>query len=427
MNRSLFFSILFMFISPALSLYQGLKSRNPQYKKWILIFFVTFFGTVIMLAEGQDGYVHQQNVYEHYTALQFSVFEEELFRILTLRKNFHTQEDPYIHILSYFTGTILGLPDLFFVFVAFIYGYFFSGSIFRLFRIFPKLKYSQLFFGVAVVFLLWKSIEGINTVRTWTGLWVLFYGCLSYYQTKKKKYLLLMFAPPFIHVGYYAMAIPAWIVLFFGVRPLLYTIIFLLSFTTTLLNPTSVTQQLEKTDVGESQVRGYYVEEGVGVDQIYKTQDNKTWYRRFFKAGVQDWAVVVVAVSVILFGTYRRHLAGVEAHLFSIGILTKALSNATWFHFALENRSAVVAGLFILATVLLMWQRGYYHRSSPEIAIQKLFLSVGMVVFVPFIVYRLADIIYFVSAFLIAMPFIPWIDSDLNMSIRQAIGKILGV
>ena len=427
MSQRLAYILIFMFISPALSLYEGLRSPSDQVKRWSLIAFVTIFGSIIMLNESQDGYVQLQNVYDHYVGLSFTDFSVELYRILTLQHNAHTEEEPFSHILSYFTGGVLGMPGLFFTFVAFIYAYFFAGSMFHLFRIFPRFRYSRLFFGFAVVFLLWKNLEGINPVRAWTGMWVLFYACLRYYQTGRWKYLLLMFIPPLIHIGFGIMAIPAWIVLVFGVHRWIYIGLFALSFGAAAINPGSVTSVLESSDLGQVKVSEYYREKQTTTAETLTAFEGTAWYLQVAKVGAQHWSIVLVAITLILSGAYFREMTPLESRLFSIGLLTKALANSTWFLFAVANRSVLMAGVFILATLLLMWQRGYFAQPRGRTVYQKLALNVAMLLFVPFIIFRMADLIYFVSVFILMLPFVPWFDSSLNISIRQALGELVGL
>lgn len=427
MSQRLAYIIIFMFASPALSLYQGLMSRSDEIKRWTLILFITIFGSVIRINEGQDGFRHQQRVEEHYTDLSFQEFAVELYRIVTLQGNETTEEEPYMHVLSYFTGAVIGLPGLFFTFVAFIYAYFFAGSIFRLFRVFPKFRYSQLFFGFGMVFLLWKGLEGINTVRTWTGMWVLFYACLSYYQTGRKKYLLLMFVPPLIHIGYAVMALPAWGVLVLGTRKWLYAGLFFLSFGATIVNPGNAVSLIQTTAVGQTKVNEYYVDKEITAEETLQSVQGSKWYLKLFRIGAQNWAMAGVAGILILFGAYFRHMTPLESKLFSIGLLTKVLANSTWFLYTVADRSEVVAGTFILAALLLMWQRGYFQQRRKIMGYQKMALTVALLLFAPFVIYRIADLIYFISVFVLVTPFVPWFNEELNLSIRQTIGKFLGV
>src|SRR5699024_10410906 len=109
------------------------------------------------------------------------------------------KSDLFTHFLSYFMGEFIHLPGLFVVPYAFIYGYAFSGSMFRLFEVFPKFSKNKLYFGLAVIFIFFLNIAHMSTLRTWTGCWILFYACISYYKTGKNRYLWLMFVPPLFH------------------------------------------------------------------------------------------------------------------------------------------------------------------------------------------------------------------------------------
>jgi hypothetical protein len=417
--------ILLMFISPAFSLYQMLKVRSRAMQKWGLVTFITFFGSVIYLRESSDGYVHQERVYLHYTQLGFGQFWQELLEILLLVKNPDTNDDVYIHVLSWITGTVLGAPQLFFVFVAFIYGYFYAGSLFRIFEVFPDYRRNKLFFGLGLVFLFWVWIDGMSTVRTWTGMWILFYACISYYQSKKFKYILLMFVPPFIHIGYLAMAMPAWTVLLLGNRRMLFSAIFFLSFISTILNPDTINRQLSQTELGESKVKGYYVEEQITSEQILDRWGGYAWYKQLQKLGIHIWGYVVIAGMLILTGSYFREMTHVEKSLFSVGILTKALANSTWFIFALANRSNIIAGVFVLSVVLLMWQRGYFYQKTLKVKLQKRWLGFSLLLFMNLLIFKVANLLEWTSFFVFVAPFIPWIDPDWNITVRQAIGKFL--
>ena len=131
---------------------------------------------------------------------------------------------------------------------------FFSGSMLFIFRNYELSKVNYIVLAFAVLLLLVKNVEGVNTVRTWTGLWVLVYGTLRYYETKKLKYILLMFLSPFIHFAYWVMILPAIVVLIFGNRILVYSVLFVLSSFTTFLQPQVMTEALSSNEIGERSV-----------------------------------------------------------------------------------------------------------------------------------------------------------------------------
>lgn len=415
-----------MFITPALSLYLAAKTKNLFIIKWVLILFITFFGSTIILENGTDGYVHLQNVHVHYSNLSFSTFWQEMVNMFMLKANSEIQEEPFIHIISYFVGSIIKTPGLFFVIVAFIYAYFFVGSMIKIFKFFPKFKTSKLFFGFAILLIMWKNIDALSSVRTYTGMWILVYACISYYQTKKKKYALLMFVPPLIHIGFGVMAMPAWFVLFAGNRTITYSVIFALSFITTIINPQAAMRQLQQTEVGASKVESYEVDD---LNEYNAKNDEKygdsTWYKRLAIQNLQSWSIAIIAFVLILTRAYLNKMTYLEKSLFSVGLLTIALSNSSWFIYALSNRSGIVGSVFILCTLMLMWQRGYFNRKS--FLTKKLelrFLQLAFAVAIPFLIYRLASMIYYWSVYLLFVPFVPWFNEDLNVSIRQAIGNL---
>lgn len=424
MVKKLYYGIIMMLISPVLTLGIAFRSSDRRFKLWMLILFTTIFGSIIVIGNS-DGYRHWLNVYNHYVGLSFSQFLSEAGDILLFRPNHEVNEDLYIHVISYLTGSVLSLPGLFYVVVAFVYGYFFSCSMFRLFTVFPKFNKNKLFFAFAIVFILLLSIVKMNTVRTWTGAWILFYACISYYQTGQKKYLMLMFVPPFIHFAFFVIAIPAWIVAFAGNRKMIYVIIFIASFATTLISPNLAMKQLRITEVGENKVYDYKIEQQSTIEGTLKEFGSLTFYAQYIKANIHTLAIAAVAFMFIFFGIYFRSMTNLECSLFSIGILTYALSNTTWYISALSNRSVVVAALFILASLLLYWQRHYVYNfnwSFPKS--QRLLLTVVLITLGPYFIYKLIDITYYTNIFMVVFPFLPWFFDGLRISIREILGLL---
>lgn len=423
MNSRIILNFYIMLISPIFGIISGFINTSYQYKRWVIILGITLYGSTIDINESNDGFRHWQNVYVHYVGLGFAQFWQELIAILNFAP-LQTNDDVYIHLLSYFLGGVIGMPQLFFVFVSFVYAYFFSGAILKILRVIPQNKLSFLFYAFAIIFILFKNIEGINTVRTWTGLWVLFYAALSYFETKKKKYLFLMFVPPLIHIAYFIMAFPTWVVAIFGTRfKKIYVGIFFASFIFGL-NQNSIIENLGKTELGKSKARAYYVED---VDEYRqsKRNENRTWYVSLSR-DLMEFPINIIIFSLILGGVYFKGMNNLETSLFSIGILTKALANLTVFMLALHNRAGLIASVFILATLVLLLKRNFFNQNNikhPHLF--QFLLIISVILYIPFIIYKIADLIYFISFFMIALPFIPWFFKDLNLSIREFLGLFL--
>ncbi|PSR05912.1 MAG: hypothetical protein BRD49_03240, partial [Bacteroidetes bacterium SW_10_40_5] len=262
-NQNIIPYVVFMLISPIIGLFNGLiqKKLSLHNKKWILIVFSLLFVSVIHWpSESADGKSNLTIIKENYQNVSFEVFIQDLKSILTFSGRTEYQ-DPYAHILAMISGSIFGIPFLAIFISGFIYAYCFWGSIIKMIQTYPKQRYSWLFIGFFVFFISLKFLHDFQTIRSWTGLWILFFGAISYYTTGNKKYLWLFFIPPFVHFMYFLIALPSWIVLYFGNRALIYSIVFTLSFFTTIINPSILLNLLRSAPLGADKVQSYLVED----------------------------------------------------------------------------------------------------------------------------------------------------------------------
>lgn len=406
------------------------RRRKLQIIKWASIVFITFYGSVIYLSEESDGYMHSKKVYDYYLEMTPGQFFGHFGDVLTFTKSEQDlQPDLYIHILSYVVGSVLQMPRLFFVVVAFVYAFFYIGTLFKVIRFVPGFKYDWLFYLFLYLLVVWKGIEGINTVRTYTGLWVLAYGMVSYFQTKKYRYLFYIFCVPFIHFSYYIMAIPAWFVLFAGNRPRFYSLLFFFSFFVSIINPQTAIESLSETEIGEQKTKSYGVEDEVTTEAILADYQQKgtNWYVTLGRAGFHIWAVKVLALFIILRGYYGSRMTEVEAKLFGVGILTMFLSSSAWFIFALSARSSIVAGIFILIPFIMMAQRGAFNHQTGKMVYWERVALVSILLFtVPMMVLRMAEVLSFTSFFVVSLPCIVWMFPDANLPLNEAIKFAIG-
>jgi hypothetical protein len=405
---------------PWILLIAAWKSASQRNRHWLLTFFFTIYGATIAIAydplgAGPDGVRHLLNVYVHYVGLSFGQFLSELWLILTFRPADATNDDVFIHVLSYFTGGVLGEPRFFFPIVATIYGYFFSGSMLEVFKYAKSSKRTLFFLAFGLLFFLVMNIEGVNPVRTWTAMWILVYACLKFYSTRRVRYLILMFVPPFVHVGFFVLAIPAWIVLVLGNRQALFAILFAVSSFTTFINPGSVVDVLSETELGADKVRGYYVEEVR--DRRDPGQRIWLWLEEF---GLQKWALNVFIFALLLSGVYTRRMNRFQKTLFSIGLLTLTMSNSTWYLFAVSNRSWIVGCVFILAAYLCFLQHPNTAPRVPERdPIYRVGLRASLLLFVPYFIYNISVLIDYPSIYLVGLPFLAVLSPESNVSIKE--------
>jgi hypothetical protein len=272
---------------------------------------------------------------------------------------------------------------------------------------------------------MWRFVHDMQTVRSWTGLWILFYGALGYYETGGRRNLLIMFIPPLVHVAYFVMAIPVWVVAFLKEKKLVYIALYFLSFFTLIIPQSFLLTQLNKTQAGASKVQSYYVEEKTTFEEQQKAVGGKNFYDAYYSLGFQFWGIQGVAITLILFGAYFNYMNKLESSLFSAGLLMKVLSNSTWFLFALSNRTDYASGLFILATVVLLFSRRYFHFKGANFKWQKFLLGCAFLFFIPYWLYKLTEAIRYGSFFLFMFPFVPWVDSSWNEPIKAMIKYLL--
>jgi len=413
-------SIILLFVSPILGLFYSIKYLDWQYKKWSLIFFIVIFGSIMVLPGASDSVRHQQNVYDHYVGMSIADFGSGLWHIITLNPKADTNDDVFIHIISFVTGGLLGLPRLFFVVVAFFFGYFYITGLSRVLRWDPGIKLSSHAIFLVLIFIIYLGIDSMQTVRTWTGAWILFNGVYGYYQTKKKKYLWLVFAAPLVHAAYLVMALPVLIVIFLNKMPAyVFVGLFITSFFINVSHG-PIIQQLNKVELGESKVQAYYKPD----PETWKNRGGRSsgnWYAVYGKNKVLHWGANALALSTILLGLYKRKMNTIEVGLFTTGLLMATFANLGKFIPAFSNRMMINAGLYIVATVVLLsLRRNLFHGKGIKLNLSHAIIWCSLLIFIPKVVYVAANIIYYTSCYIIAIPLLGWV-SDENVSIREII------
>lgn len=425
--RQFISSVLMAATVPALLAVEFWKTRSERYRHWLLTLFMIVLGFVAVVDASGDARRHLMDVELVYSQMSFSLFLEDLWRILTFQLTESGAKDVYKHVVSYFFGGILGMPQLFFPFIAGVYGYFFAGSVLHVLRHFNLSRANYVVLAVVFVFFMVKGVEGFFTVRTWTGLWVLVYACLKYHEQPRLRYLLLMFVPPFIHLGFFLLAIPAWLVMVFGSRPLIYVAIFALSSVTTILPQEQITQQIARSERGASQVEGYYTQEqSSAIEEFMGERQQTNFYNAYRRAGLQRWAPTVLVITLLACGMYLKWMTRYQKRIFSIGLLTLAFSNATWFLFAVHNRSLTIAMVFILAAFLMARldprTRGRF-RGLP--GYYKWGVHLSLLIFAPMMMFSVSVVLERYGIYSLGAPFMALVEPDSNIDFKQAIRFLL--
>jgi hypothetical protein len=413
-------------IVPLLLLGDLFKAKSEHKQRLLITLFFAIFGSTMLI--GGDAIRHQWFVENHYVGLSFGQFFEELWLILTLRMGGGGAKDVYNHLVSYFFGGVLEMPRLYIPFVATVYGYFFAGSVTHVLRNFSLSRTNHVILAMVFVFIFFRGLEGLQTVRTWTGMWVLLFACLKYHETRQMKYLVLMFVPPFIHFGYFVMAIPAWLVLVAGSRPALYSGILIASTVTNFFPAPDFTELVSRTERGESSLHWYSVEEETDMrDRFQEELERTNWYNAYRKAGFHRWAPTVLILALIAAGLYLRGMTLYQQKIMSIGVLTLASSNMFWFVYALHNRMMIVGSIFILSAFLMARldpSTKQHFIAAPPYYKAGVYLS--LLLFFPWILFTLSLTADRLSVYGLFVPIVVWFDPELNMSAKALINFLLG-
>ena len=226
------------------------------------------------------------------------------------------------------------------------------------------------------------------------------------------------------------MAIPAWLVLVVGNRPRLFAILFVASSFTTFFNPGTVTEIIAVTEVGEYSVRGYFREEVATDEQILaagQERGQRIW-RTLGQLGIQKWALNAFVFTLLLTGVYFLVMNQSQKTLFSIGLLTITLSNATWYLSAVSNRSWTVGMVFLLAAFLMTRQDPETAFRMPNSSLVYNFgLHLSLLLFIPYFAYNLSVLMDFPSVFLLSLPWMVWVYPEMNISIKEVFRYVLGI
>jgi len=374
--------------------------------------------------EGTDASAHQENVYYHYVGLSFESFANELWHIITLNPLPDTDDDVYIHVISYLTGSLLYAPWLFFTIVGFVFGYFYISALSKILVWDRRKRLPLVAIAFIFLFIIYRGVDNLQTVRTWTGMWVLFDGILGYFQTGKRKYLLLMLMAPLIHFAYFAIALPAYFIVLIKKNPkLILIIIYSISFVANIASG-GIIDQINKTELGQKKVEGYYHEDPEYYEEK-QAEVNANWYVTLGKVKSLWWGSNALAFSLILGGFYTRRMTRIESSIFSVGLLTAAFANFGDFIPAFYSRTMVNAGLYILAAALLLSLRGEINKGKGiKSNIFRLAIWISILVFIPKVVYTIANMLYFTSVFMIVFPAAGWLISE-KISIRELVSLFL--
>jgi hypothetical protein len=428
-NQTKGVSILLLLFLPLIGLFSGLKYLSWPNKRVIIVLFFILYGSLLQYGEGTDASVYY-DLLELYQDMGFNQFFLWLKHILIFQPLPQSPNDVYVHVLAFLTSSLLGMKGLFFPIVAGIYGYLYAIALSKIVRWERGKHITITILMVVMLFIIHRSITNFQTVRTWTGMWLLFNGVLGYYQTKERKYIIMMLCSPIIHFAYFVIAIPAFLSLYFRKLPSVFLIVLYFASFIVTIDFGMVSELSQDNKLAEKKVRSYYRENeyGEGIDPIREKSEDSgaSWYAKYGKTDAIYYGGHAFAVFLILAGFYKKRMTEVEAGLITTGLLLATMANFGSFSYAFYSRTMANAVTYILATVVLINIRdGFRYKPVLNPMVLSVLQWICILIFLPKMLFFVADFFVSTSIYIIALPFVGWLSESTNISIREFIGQFL--
>jgi hypothetical protein len=358
------YNILLFLISPLLAVLPALASFGKRYTKTIIIIFFGFYGATMIFPPGTDGTRHAGNIENHYEGLELGEFLKETKAIFLFRPEPETNDDFFLHLISYivsfFSSTTTGL----YLVIGLIYGYFFTTGVSKVYSSIEG-KWTFVVLLLFIVFVSWKSFEGINSIRNHTGAWIFFNGAFSYFKTRERKYILLVMLAPIVHFGYFIITLPFYVVLFLGNRPYLYLSILCASFFVKP-NVTFIENLTAETELGRSKFDGYVRDETYFQRKEEARLSRQSFHVAYYMTGIR-YVLVTLLFFAIFFSGYlhkKKQYPYLLSCLASMAILLLAASNMSSFAESLEKRLFSNFGYYALSYLTILFSISQIRQSK---------------------------------------------------------------
>lgn len=422
--------ILLFFLSPVIGLFNLFRLKNEKDITFFGALFFGLIGSLYVYVEGSDGYSHLLTVKAFYLDMSLSEFLVKTYEIISFN-SIEGFADLYMHCLAFIAVYIFRAPELIHVFAGFVLGYFFTKSVLLVLKDNLRTKKGYILLGFIILFLFIRSVGALNSIRMWTGMWVLFYGTYSWAITKEKKYLYVILFSVLVHFSYIVILIPLIASYVLQKRKKILIAFYIVSFFTTV-GFSFFEAYIPESDLLENKQSVYAIDSDEKADRFAENRLNyrkETENSNFYKAsGTSIYTnYSVVGLTFILIVFYLKKISDPNLNfLVAAGIGLYTFSNLVAFAPSLQGRTKTIAATFILAAAihlqLTLKNYGLSRRMNR-------WLNAGFVCFlissIPMYLFQLSYIMQSFSAFAFLFPQISWILGADDYSIRQAIGVLI--
>lgn len=417
--------LLLMLFSPIIGVVQLLRNRD---EKTLLLFGIVFFGlagSVYVYRPGSDGEAHLSNAILNYSDMSFNVFLNQFYDLATFNGT-SAAKDIYLHCISYLAASVFGVPELIHVFAGLVLGYFFTKSILLVLKNNIDTEKSAILAAFILLFIFFRSLGALNSIRMWTGMWVFFYGTYSYAITKKKKFLAVILFSIIVHFSYVIVLIPFLVSYLFRNRTFVMTGLFFASFGMSL-NFASIENLLPQKDLVESQQNSYVIasdEDAERFAERYERQGKveKNFYVKYGEDFFNSYCVVGLSLLLLFF--YNHKKADKKfIFLMASGLGLMSFSNMVTFSPSLSDRVSTIASVYILAAAIqfLLTLKNYKLNQKKTNLVHRL-LVIFLISSIPMVLFHMSYLIQMLSFFTLVLSPVSWFLGNADFSIREAIG-----
>jgi hypothetical protein len=163
------------------------------------------------------------------------------------------------------------------------------------------------------------------------------------------------------------------------------------------------------------------------VEEFMSFREQTNWYNAYRRSGLQRWAPTTLVITLLASGFYFSRMTRYQRRIFSIGLLTLAFSNMTWFLFAVHNRSLEIATIFLLAAFLMTRLDPRTRRNFLNLpGYYKGGLHLTLLLFFPLLIFKLSVTSERFGFLSLIFPFLAVLFPEANISFKEAINALLG-
>ena len=353
-------SFLIFIIHPLTALLVALKNFNRREFVYLFALFTCFYGYSVVPNSTSNDLNFYLNVLPYYNSLPSSAFSEIIDGVVN--QSSEDEADLYRPLMIFMVSRFTDNGHILMAVFGLIYGLFFALSV----RLFLKQSSAMhlLFVLVLLTFAFKLPLNLLGGVRYGTGGYLFFYAVISYFNTNKKKYFLLVVCACIIHFAYLPLAMLFFLHLVIKRYSFLYFLMFVVSFLP--LNVGQILAGFFDTRAGgglADKVSGYTSEDNVAEkSQILQAASIQIKLQWIF----QEISLYIATVFYYFRRRYNILVTPYCSNLFLFTVLLYSFSNFTKSILSLGERSLVITLMFF-AYFLYVLLKDNLHNLSVRI------------------------------------------------------------